>query len=73
MNLQLLHSSASLSINENWNPEVRDDMEMVLNRLLYVIFKLIILISRVICLFYNGILNTYARINMKSMCFPLNV
>ena len=34
MNLQLLHSSASLSINENWNPEVRDDMEMVLNRLL---------------------------------------
>ena len=33
MHLQLLHTSASLSINENWDPDVRDDMEMMLNRL----------------------------------------
>jgi len=33
MHIQLLHTSASLTINENWDPDVRDDMEMMLNRL----------------------------------------
>ena len=33
MFFQLLHTSASLAINENWDPDVRDDMEMMLNRL----------------------------------------
>ena len=33
MHIQLLHTSASLTINENWDPDVRGDMEMVLNRL----------------------------------------
>ena len=33
MHIQLLHTSASLAINENWDPDVRDDMEMMLNRL----------------------------------------
>ena len=32
MHIQLLHTSASLAINENWDPDVRDDMEMMLNR-----------------------------------------
>ena len=32
LHLQLLHTSASLTLNENWDPDVRDDMEMVLNR-----------------------------------------
>ena len=32
MHIQLLHTSASLTINENWDPDVRDDMEMMLNR-----------------------------------------
>lgn len=33
MHIQLLHTSASLSINENWDPDVREDMEMMLNRI----------------------------------------
>ncbi|CAB4057521.1 UPF0047 protein YjbQ,UPF0047 protein C4A8.02c [Lepeophtheirus salmonis] len=33
MHVQLLHTSASLAMNENWDPDVRDDMEMMLNRL----------------------------------------
>ena len=33
MHIQLLHTSASLAINENWDPDVRDDMEMMLNRI----------------------------------------
>ena len=32
-NLCLQHTSASLSLNECWDPSVRDDMEMMLNRL----------------------------------------
>lgn len=32
-NLLLQHTSASLCINESWDPSVRDDMEMMLNRL----------------------------------------
>ena len=31
--LLLQHTSASLSLNESWDPSVRDDMEMMLNRL----------------------------------------
>ncbi|KAF0295089.1 UPF0047 protein YjbQ [Amphibalanus amphitrite] len=31
--LQILHTSASLSLNENWDPHVRDDMEMMLNKI----------------------------------------
>ncbi|GAB6030473.1 hypothetical protein CHUAL_007338 [Chamberlinius hualienensis] len=31
--VQILHTSASLALNENWDPDVREDMEMVLNRL----------------------------------------
>ena len=31
--LLLQHTSASLSLNEGWDPNVRDDMEMMLNRL----------------------------------------
>ena len=34
MHIQLLHTSASLAINENWDPDVRDDMEMMLNRII---------------------------------------
>ena len=33
MHIQLLHTSASLAINENWDPDVRADMEMMLNRI----------------------------------------
>ena len=33
MHIQLLHTSASLAINENWDPDVRDDMEMMLREL----------------------------------------
>lgn len=32
-NILLQHTSASLSVNESWDPSVRDDMEMMLNRL----------------------------------------
>jgi len=32
-NFFLQHSSASLTINENYDPDVRRDMEMMLNRL----------------------------------------
>lgn len=32
-NLCLQHTSASLSLNESWDPSVRDDMEMMLNRM----------------------------------------
>lgn len=32
-NLCIQHTSASLSLNESWDPSVRDDMEMMLNRL----------------------------------------
>ncbi|CAM1326823.1 Uncharacterised protein g9323 [Pycnogonum litorale] len=31
--VQILHTSASLALNENWDPDVRDDMEMMLNHL----------------------------------------
>lgn len=31
--LQILHTSASLALNESWDPDVRDDMEMMLNKL----------------------------------------
>ena len=34
MHIQLLHTSASLAINENWDPDVRDDMEIMLNRII---------------------------------------
>lgn len=33
MNIMIQHTSASLSINECWDDSVRDDMEMMLNRL----------------------------------------
>jgi len=29
----VLHTSASLALNESWDPDVRDDMEMMLNKL----------------------------------------
>ena len=32
-NLLIQHTSASISLNECWDPSVRDDMEMILNRL----------------------------------------
>jgi len=32
-NIFIQHSSASLTINENYDPDVRTDMEMILNRL----------------------------------------
>jgi len=28
-----MHTSASLALNENWDPDVREDMEMFLSRL----------------------------------------
>nr|CAH0101236.1 unnamed protein product [Daphnia galeata] len=31
---QILHTSASLALNESWDPDVRDDMEMMLNRII---------------------------------------
>jgi len=31
--IQILHTSASLALNESWDPDVRDDMEMMLNRI----------------------------------------
>ncbi|ODN06046.1 hypothetical protein Ocin01_00626 [Orchesella cincta] len=31
--IQILHTSASLALNESWDPDVRDDMEMMLNKL----------------------------------------
>lgn len=31
--IQILHTSASLSLNENWDPDVREDMEMMLNKI----------------------------------------
>lgn len=31
--LSVLHTSASLALNENWDPYVRDDMEMMLNKI----------------------------------------
>lgn len=33
MNIVIQHTSASLSLNECWDDSVRDDMEMMLNRL----------------------------------------
>jgi len=30
----ILHTSASLALNESWDPDVRDDMEMMLNRII---------------------------------------
>jgi len=33
MHLQILHTSASLALNENWDPYARDDMEMMLNKI----------------------------------------
>ena len=33
VHLLLQHTSASLSVNESWDSSVRDDMEMMLNRL----------------------------------------
>ncbi|XP_065560409.1 UPF0047 protein YjbQ-like isoform X2 [Artemia franciscana] len=34
MHVQILHTSASLALNENWDPDVRVDMEMMLNKLI---------------------------------------
>ncbi|KAA0184204.1 hypothetical protein HAZT_HAZT003650 [Hyalella azteca] len=31
--IAVLHTSASLALNENWDPYVRDDMEMMLNKI----------------------------------------
>lgn len=31
--LTVLHTSASLALNESWDPDVRDDMEMMLNKI----------------------------------------
>ncbi|XP_021955722.1 UPF0047 protein YjbQ [Folsomia candida] len=31
--IQILHTSASLALNESWDPDVRDDMESMLNKL----------------------------------------
>ncbi|KAG8240139.1 hypothetical protein J437_LFUL017729 [Ladona fulva] len=31
--VQILHTSASLALNECWDPDVRDDMEMMLNKI----------------------------------------
>jgi len=31
--IQILHTSASLALNENWDPDVRKDMEMFLTKL----------------------------------------
>lgn len=28
-----MHTSASLALNESWDPDVRDDMEMMLNKI----------------------------------------
>lgn len=28
-----MHTSASLALNESWDPNVRDDMEMMLNKI----------------------------------------
>ncbi|XP_033762055.1 UPF0047 protein YjbQ-like [Pecten maximus] len=33
LNLHIKHTSASLCLNENWDPDVRVDMEMMLNKL----------------------------------------
>lgn len=30
----VLHTSASLALNESWDPDVRDDMEMMLNKII---------------------------------------
>lgn len=32
--IHIMHTSASLAINENWDPDVREDMEMFLSRLI---------------------------------------
>lgn len=29
----VMHTSASLALNESWDPNVRDDMEMMLNKI----------------------------------------
>lgn len=34
LNLFIQHTSAALSINENYDPDVRDDMEQIFNRLI---------------------------------------
>lgn len=34
LNLYIQHTSAALSINENCDPDVRDDMEQIFNRLI---------------------------------------
>lgn len=34
LNLFIQHTSAALSINENFDPDVRDDMEQIFNRLI---------------------------------------
>ncbi|CAD0202484.1 unnamed protein product [Chrysodeixis includens] len=31
--IQIMHTSASLALNESWDPDVRDDMEMMLNKI----------------------------------------
>lgn len=33
LNFSVLHTSASLALNESWDPDVRDDMEMMLNKI----------------------------------------
>lgn len=35
LNLFIQHTSAALSINENCDPDVRDDMEQIFNRLIH--------------------------------------
>ncbi|KAI4482604.1 hypothetical protein M0802_011445 [Mischocyttarus mexicanus] len=32
--IQILHTSASLALNESWDPDVRDDIEMMLNKII---------------------------------------
>lgn len=33
LSVAVLHTSASLALNESWDPDVRDDMEMMLNKI----------------------------------------
>lgn len=31
--IQILHINSSLALNESWDPDVKDDMEMILNKI----------------------------------------
>ncbi|OQR68777.1 UPF0047 protein yjbQ-like [Tropilaelaps mercedesae] len=33
LHIQIMHTSASLALNENWDPDVRDDVENFMNKL----------------------------------------